>query len=162
MKRFAMSKAMATITAIYCSSERKARECAVILGDHRSLTFTEVRELGEIDRSATGYLPPDQLEVVIDEFYSRPLDSVYGRERAADAQTRIVCAVQRIAKEDRSPGDIALVSHGGVGCLLVAHLVAAPISRVFQQISPYGGCYFSIEGCARTLFEGWRCFEDTC
>lgn len=160
MKHFSMSSAVANVTAIYSSTETKSRECAAILGEKTFLTYAEVKGLGEIDRSATGYVPPETLDKVIDEFYSRPLDSVYGRERAVDAQTRIVSAITGILHGDQSPGDIVTISHGGVGCLLITHLLGARISRAFQQQSPDGGCYFSITCDAMTLLDGWRCFED--
>jgi hypothetical protein len=46
------------VTSIYCSTEQKAIDGAAILADHLSLGFERIPELGENDRSATGFLPP--------------------------------------------------------------------------------------------------------
>jgi broad specificity phosphatase PhoE len=107
-----------TITSIYSSREQKAIDSAEILARHLSLGFTMNEDLGENDRSSTGFLPPQEFEKVADEFFAAPSKSVCGWERAADAQGRIVSAVIRIATEDRSEGAIAVVSHGAVGTLL--------------------------------------------
>ncbi len=86
------------ITAIYCSTEQKAIDGAAILAEHLSLPFHEVEALGENDRSATGFLPPDEFERVADQFFGSPDKSIRGWERAVDAQSRIVRAVEEIAK----------------------------------------------------------------
>lgn len=66
------------LTAIYCSTEQKAIDGARILGEHLSLPFTEVEALGENDRSATGFLPPDEFEHMADTFFASPTQSVRG------------------------------------------------------------------------------------
>ena len=52
------------VVAIYSSTEQKAMDGAGILGEHRSLPFTPIHELGENDRSATGFLPGEEFERV--------------------------------------------------------------------------------------------------
>ena len=83
------------IGAIYCSTEQKAIDGAEILAQHLGLGFTQIAELGENDRSATGFLPPDEFERVADQFFAWPDKSVRGWERAIDAQARVVRAVER-------------------------------------------------------------------
>ena len=83
-------------SAIYCSTEQKAIDAARILGDHLGLPWTEVEELGENDRSATGFLPPPEFEQVANAFFADPTGSVRGWERACDAQSRMVRAVEAI------------------------------------------------------------------
>ena len=95
------------ITSIYCSTEQKAVDGAIILSEHLRLPFTEIAELGENDRSATGFLPPDEFERVADQFFASPTLSVRGWERAVDAQARIVQAVSKIGQ---SAGAIAIVN----------------------------------------------------
>jgi hypothetical protein len=56
------------IRAIYCSTEQKAIDGAEILASHLALPFHQIQELGENDRSATGFLPPDEFEGVADVF----------------------------------------------------------------------------------------------
>ena len=53
-------------------------------------------DLGENNRSATGFLPPAEFEKVADAFFANPEESVRGWERAIDAQRRIREAVDRI------------------------------------------------------------------
>ncbi|MFC0389117.1 histidine phosphatase family protein [Muricoccus vinaceus] len=42
-------------------------------------------------------------------------------------------------------GDIAIVSHGGVGALLLCHLKGVPISRAEDQPGAGGGCVYSFD-----------------
>jgi broad specificity phosphatase PhoE len=51
---------------VCCSTERKAREGAEILAGPLGLPIMELDELGENDRSATGYLPKDEFEATAD------------------------------------------------------------------------------------------------
>jgi len=144
------------VTSVYCSTEQKAVDGARILARHRSLSFTEVAELGENDRSATGFLPPEEFERVADEFFSSPEKSVRGWERAVDAQARIVGAVERIAERDRTGGSIAIISHGAVGTLLYCHLAGEPIARRWDQPPNGGGNYFGFTLSPRQAHSGWQ------
>ena len=143
------------IKAIYCSTEQKAIDGAQILASHLSLPFREIEELGENDRSATGFLPPDEFERVADEFFAKPQLSVRGWERAIDAQARIVRAVQQIS-QDRA---VAIVSHGAVGTLLYCYLAGEPIARRWDQPPNGGGNYFWFTRSPRQVFSWWRAFD---
>jgi broad specificity phosphatase PhoE len=142
------------LTAIYCSSEQKAIDGAAILAEHLSLGFEVVPELGENDRSATGFLPPDEFERVADQFFAVPTVSVRGWERAIDAQMRIVRAVEGIA--DNSEGAIAIVSHGAVGTLLYCHLAGKPIDRRWDQPPNGGGNFYRFTLSPRQPHHWWR------
>src|SRR6185295_18990407 len=75
---------------IITSAEGKAVETAEILAAALGLSI-EVREaMHENDRSATGFLPPAEFDVVVDAFFANPTTSVRGWEPAIDAQVRIV------------------------------------------------------------------------
>jgi broad specificity phosphatase PhoE len=147
---------IAGITAIYCSSERKAIDSAEILSGHLDIAFREVAELGENDRSSTGFLPPDEFERVADEFFARPEESVRGWERAADAQARIVAAVRSIERQDASGGPIAVVAHGAVGTLLYCALSGVPISRRWDQPANGGGNFYRFTLNPPAAHSGWR------
>lgn len=127
------------IGAIHCSTEQKAREAASITGAVLGLVPAEHENLGENDRSATGYLEKDAFEAMADAFFANPNQSVRGWERAVDAQARIVNAVQRILAEDRSEGDVLIFAHGGVGALLRAFVTDQPIDRSHDQPVGKGG-----------------------
>lgn len=144
------------ISSIYCSSEQKAVDGARILADHLGLSFTEIEDLGENDRSATGFLPPDEFEHVADQFFASPTVSVRGWERAADAQARIVKAVDGIAQNEKTKGAIAIVSHGAVGTLLYCHLAGVPIERRWDQPANGGGNYFRFTLSPPTVHSWWQ------
>lgn len=152
-----------TVTAIWCSEERKARDGAEILAQAQGLTPQLQSRLHENDRSATGYLPGPEFEATADAFFANPEVSIRGWERAIDAQARIVSAVQEIAAQAR--GDIAIVAHGGVGALLRAWLLKVPIDRSHDQPPGGGGHLLTIalpvDGADWHLLQDWQRIE-TC
>lgn len=156
MLAFASDPAVAQVGAVYSSDEQKAKDGARILADAKGLEPGIVVELHENDRSATGFLPPDEFWPVVEEFFANPRQSVRGWERSADAQARIVGAVEGIRRNEHCRGDIAVIAHGGVGALLLAHLQGAAISRQFEQPVGSGGCYLTISRSTGTLIEGWK------
>lgn len=149
----------AGLRSLFCSTERKARDGAAILADALGLPVTELEELGENDRSSTGYLPKLEFEAMADAFFARPQESVRGWERAADAQRRIVAAVDEVLRRAPAEGDIAIVSHGGVGALLLCHLQGRPISRTADQPAGQGGHYYAFTAEDRRLLHGWRSID---
>jgi broad specificity phosphatase PhoE len=134
-------------------------DAANIVAVHLGLNPVVADTLGENDRSATGYLPRDEFEAVADEFFARPDDSIRGWERAVDAQRRIVSAVEQAITLSDASGDIAIVSHGGVGTLLLCHLKGVPISRTEDQPVGSGGNFFSFDAASRRLLWGWTRIE---
>lgn len=146
---------VSALRRIVASREEKAVETAVALAGHRGLMPTFDPELGENDRSATGYLPPIEFETVANEFFARPDQSVRGWETAIAAQHRITAAVARAV--EGSSGDTAVVSHGGVGTLLMCDLLCIPIDRRHDQ--PGQGSYFSFDFSTRQVRHGWRRLE---
>lgn len=149
------------ITAVYCSTEQKAVDAARILAGHLSLPFTMMAELGENDRSATGFLPPPEFERMADAFFAAPESSVRGWERAVDAQARIVQAVQRIARLDQTPGTVAIVSHGAVGTLLYCHLAGHSIARAWDQPANGGGNFFRFTLAPAAALSSWRPVDES-
>ena len=93
-----------------------------------------------------------------DAFFARPDESVRGWERAVDAQRRIVEAVGG-AISMAPDGNMAIVSHGGVGALLLCHLKHVSVSRAEDQPGQGGGNVFSFEAATRRLLSGWRRIE---
>jgi broad specificity phosphatase PhoE len=128
-----------------------------MLAGHLGLPVAALAELGENDRSATGYLPRAEFEAVADRFFAQPDTRVRGWECAADAQRRIVTAVGRVlAVSAGCGGDIAIISHGAVGTLLLCHLSGAAIARRHDQPPNNGGNYFAYEAETGALRHGWR------
>jgi broad specificity phosphatase PhoE len=144
------------LSALYSSAERKALDGAAILSAATGLTVLVRGELGENDRSATGYLPPAEFEAAADRFFAEPEVSVRGWVPAADEQRRIVAAVEAAIAEAPGQGDIAVVSHGAVGALLLAHLLGQPIDRRFDQPRNGGGNMFAVDVATGALRHGWQ------
>ena len=150
---------MQEITSIYSSNEQKSIDGAQIIADHLSLSFQRIPELGENDRSSTGFLEPAEFEQVADAFFAHPEVSVRGWERAIDAQQRIVTAVETLVATDKSSQSIAIISHGGVGALLYCALMGYPISREWDQPSNGGGNYFRFSLEPREAQSAWQAID---
>ena len=133
---------VASIGAVFSSTERKALDGAAILATDRGLSVQEYVALGENDRSATGYLPKEEFERTADAFFAQSAVSIRGWERAIDSQARIVAAMEVVFGLAPPGQDIAIIAHGGVGALYLCHLWARPISRAADQPANGGGNRF--------------------
>jgi len=150
---------LAGTSAIYCSTEQKAIDAARVLGEHLHLPFTEVEALGENDRSATGFLPPPEFEEVANAFFAEPTRSVRGWERACEAQSRMVRAVEAIAAAEQGAPRVLIVAHGAVGTLLYCHLAGLPIDRRWDQPPNKGGNYFGFSLQPRGVSSWWQVID---
>jgi len=142
----AQSGALGGTTRVISSAETKAIETAAPLAERLGCEL-EIREhMHENDRSSTGFLPPQEFESVADQFFANPAESVRGWETAVRAQSRIVAEVAQCLDQP-ADGDVLFVGHGGVGTLLLCHLLGVSISRELDH-GPGGGgnCFrFCIE-----------------
>jgi len=152
------------IGAVYCSDEQKALDGAVILAGHLGLTPVVIPELGEVDRSSTGFLPEAEHAAAARLLFERPDESVRGWETARQAQARFVAAIEAILAgrgagehggRDVQESDIAIVAHGAVGTLYLCHLKGAPISLTEAQPGRDGGHYYCFDAATRALRHGW-------
>ena len=139
------------------STERKAIETAEILSAGRLPVETD-HAMGENDRSATGFLPPDAFEEAANWFFAHPQESFHGWERAVDAQARIVAAVERVLAAHDPTVPVAFVGHGGVGTLLKCHLKGTPIRRDRDQPAG-GGNLFAFRLADRSVTCDWTAME---
>jgi broad specificity phosphatase PhoE len=159
MRLFCDHPFVRNITQIFSSGEKKARDGADMLSRHLGLIHNVDPGLAENDRSATGYLPKAEFVEVAKMFFKYPCRSISGWERAIDAQRRMVTTVHNIVAG--SPGqNIALISHGGVGTLLMCHLRHHPISLSLKPPAPEGGCYFALDATTFRLIHDWLEFEN--
>lgn len=150
---------IADISAVYCSDEQKAIDGAEILANHLGLPYVSVKDLGENDRSSTGFLEPTEFEFTADQFFNSPDESVRGWETAADAQSRIVRVVEKIEREDQTDGAMGIVSHGAVGTLLHCHLTGKPIDRCWDQPGKGGGNFMKIDRAADPVCSFWSSID---
>jgi broad specificity phosphatase PhoE len=155
MRRLLSRDWIPQVEAIYCSTEQKAIDGAAILSEATGIPFHQVAALGENDRSATGYLPRAEFEATVEAFFARPSESIRGWERAVAAQARLVGALEAMAYTTSGAGPIAVVSHGGVGALLLCHLKESAISRQEEQPGMSVGHYFLFRLPEGTLVHGW-------
>ena len=120
-------------SSVWSSREAKARETARVITPPGVPLF-EREDLGENDRSSTGFVVLERFEELVDAFFARPRESVEGWATAGDEQRRIVSAVAAVLADERSgEGDVVIVAHGGVGALLLADLLRLPITRDLDQ-----------------------------
>jgi broad specificity phosphatase PhoE len=143
------------IGRVVASPETKAREAAAILAEHLGLDVEVRPTTGEIDRSATGFLPSAEHDATADAFFSRPTVSARGWERAVDAQARICSALADLLEPAGS--DVAVFGHGAVGTLWYCHLAGEPIDRRHDQ--PGQGHCFSVDLATGAALHPWRRFE---
>lgn len=146
---------VAGVGAVYCSDEQKALDGAAILAGHLGLSPVVVPELGEVDRSSTGYLPEEEHTAAARLLFDRPDESVRGWETAHNAQARVVRALDMVITGHRPAGDIAVVAHGAVGTFLLCHLKRVPISMAEAQPGRNGGYYYAYDVATRSLLHGW-------
>jgi broad specificity phosphatase PhoE len=162
MRAMVASSWIKEVRGIFASSERKARDGAQILANGLRLSgYSVIDDLGENDRLATGYLPKQEFDATVDAFFAHPQTSVRGWEPAADAQARIIRAVEQIASQAGN-GDLAIVGHGGTGTLLYCHLAGLPIDRRYDQPATSGGNWFAFNAVTRKLMvHGWHSIDAT-
>ena len=158
MTAFAERLAGEGLAAVWTSEERKALDGGEILSARLGIPHCVDADLGENDRSSTGYLEADAFWPVVQRFFAHPDESVCGWETARHAQDRIVAAVRSAA--DAQAGDIAIVSHGGVARLLTAHLQGVTIGEEDRPGNRHGGCFISFDLHQPGSVTRWRDVED--
>lgn len=144
-----------SIGRVVSSTETKAVETAQILADHLGLTAETRSGVGENDRSATGFVPPDEFEQLADAFFAEPELSVRGWERAIDAQRRVAEGLSDLFRAD---DDVAVIGHGGVGTLWYCHLAGIPIDRRHDQ--PGQGHYYEVDLTTGAVVHPWRPIDE--
>ena len=153
MRQFAEGPDVREVRAVWSSRERRTCDAAAILAEHVGVPVRALEQLAENDRSTTGYLPPELFEPAVQAFFRDPLLSHRGWETAAAAQQRIADAIETVLA--RSPeGDVAIVSHGGVGTLLLCQLKGTAIHRAEDQ--PGQGHWYAFDRDTREVLHGWR------
>ena len=75
------------LSRILSSDETKALETAAILARPAGVEVEVLEHAGENDRSATGFLVPEEFEKAANWFFANPEQSFHGWERAVDAQS---------------------------------------------------------------------------
>ena len=142
------------LSAVYSSEERKSLSAAEAVARYVGVSHISMKELGEVDRSSSGFLETAEHDRAVAHLFDEPLISYRGWEPAARAQERIVRSVKLIDAQEDEGSCIAIVSHGGVGTLLMCHVKGVPISR--EEAGHGQGNYFCFDRGTWTLVHGWR------
>lgn len=152
---FARDPVLSAVTSIHTSEEQKAIDGAAHVAKATGLVAQQHPGLGENDRSATGFLPPDEFWPVVAQFFAAPDTSVRGWETARAAQTRIVTSVRDVLHAAPA-GDLLIVSHGGVATLLRCHLLRCDITQSEGGPHPGGGNWFAFDRDMTQPPSAWR------
>lgn len=156
-RQFSRLPSLGSTRVIISSGETKAIETACIISSAFGVDVEMRERTHENDRSATGFLEPQEFERTADAFFAEPFESVRGWERAIDAQNRIVAEFKEII-EQNDAGDILMVGHGAVGTLLFCFLAGFEICRSHDQADG-GGNIFTYDLEAARMLHGWRSIE---
>lgn len=151
---------MRSIQRIISSDEAKAIETAEIIANAMELRVEIHSGMGENDRSATGYLPPAEFEIVADQFFAIPDESVRGWTPARDEQRRIVAAVTAALHDNNRSSNVLFVGHGAVGALNLCHLLGSPITRLLDQPPTGGGNVYAWDAVTGAVLHRWSSIED--
>ncbi|MCT4655227.1 MAG: phosphoglycerate mutase family protein [Cohaesibacter sp.] len=149
-------------THIFSSDETKVLQTARPMAEGLRLPVTVRPDMGEIDRSSTGFLLPEHFEEMVRLFFFHPDQSIRGWESAKDAQLRIVGAFHQAIAEVKAKavmGDVLLVGHGAVGTLLYCHLMGLPIDHRFSQPEG-GGNYLTMDWTEQRVLHSWLPMEE--
>ena len=144
-----------SVTAVYASDEQKAVDGAKIIADRLRLNVIEIADLGEVDRSSTGYMPQKEHDHNGRMLFLHPEKSVDGWETAIDAQARMVNGVEKLVAEDQTSGALVIVTHGAVGSFLMSHLKKRPITLDDSPEIEGGGGIFSYDAQSGEILSGW-------
>ena len=148
---------------IFSSRETKAMQLADILAEPIGALVLSDHLMGENDRSATGFLPPNLFEETADRFFAEPETSTDGWERAIDAQARIVATMTTALASVPQGTQAVFCGHGAVGTLLKCHMGGRPIARSEDQSRHAhrgGGNCFVFDLVAQELLCDWTAMED--
>jgi broad specificity phosphatase PhoE len=145
-------------TQVIASAEAKAVQTAEPIASALGVSVEIRNAMHENDRTATGFLRPEEFEVVADQFFAHPDKSIRGWECAKEAQQRIMREAEAVLSRNHA-GDVLFVGHGAVGTLLYCYYANIEISRMHDQ-PPGGGHYFTISKPKREVLHRWRRMEE--
>lgn len=161
-ERFANHPMARAARRIISSNETKALELAQAISSVSGIPVESGENLGENDRSSTGFVPPERFEALADAFFAAPDVSTEGWERAVDAQARVVAAFEAALAGHDPNVPVLFTGHGAVGTLLKCHLGGLAIARSEDQRQigdAGGGNVFVVRLGDRALLSDWMAME---
>jgi alpha-ribazole phosphatase len=142
MRRVARLLERAPLAAVYCSPRRRARESGQIVAAPHGLAPRPENRFREIDFGSLEGLTYDQAAARFPEVYKawmeRPTEVEFpGGESLSAMRGRVVAAAGELM--GRHGGHtIAIVSHGGVGRILLAEALSLDSRHLFRMEQSYG------------------------
>lgn len=118
---------------IVSSFEPKARETASVLAEGLGLEFHELDGLHEHDRSGSPYYSKDEFQNLVQKFFEKPGELVFGNETADFALARFRKAVD-LALNLYASKNIAIVAHGTVISLYVSWMTGCNSYDLWKEL----------------------------
>lgn len=145
------------VRRIVTSTEYAVIEAANMFARRLDLAVEFRQELDDSHRPSSAFLSVAEFDRMLDAFFGRPEEGpLPGWEGAADAQKRVIAAVDTVIETDQDePGDLLFILHGRIASLLLCHLAGLPISREFFQ-PMFGGNLFAFDRASRRVLFRWR------
>ena len=109
-------------SAIVTSSEPKAIETGQIAGERLGIPVEAAPNLHEHERPGTGLDTLERFQAKVARLLEHPSEWVFGAETGDEARERFATAVDDALKQHPA-GNLAIVSHGTVMTLFLAHAV---------------------------------------
>lgn len=119
---------------IFTSPEPKAVETTQIIADSLGKKFHVIEELREHDRSNVKWLNNEDFENKVRDFFKFPESLIFGNETAYQANQRFANAISNIT-EQHSASNIAIISHGTVIALWLAHRVEIDPFQMWKRLA---------------------------
>jgi len=119
---------------IISSVEPKAKQTAEIIAAKHDIEIQFVEGLHEHDRSKVGYLPRDEFQSAVREFFEKPGRLVFGSESADVCHARFQRAVNSILDQNLDK-TVVIVAHGTVISLFVARLTGISDQLLWNDLA---------------------------
>ncbi|MEN7547086.1 alpha-ribazole phosphatase [Rapidithrix thailandica] len=126
------------LDAVYTSPSQRCKHLADKLYSRKNIIDPRLMEynFGEWEGLKWENIEETQLQIWMDDFVNQ---SPPGGENMSEMQQRVLSVWQEILQTKQE--QIALVTHGGVIRLLLAHLENVPLERSFERKLNYGALF---------------------
>ena len=120
------------INAIYVSPLKRALQTAAPLARRLGVTPVVVDDVAEFDRTSNEYIPMEELQATNDPRWQKLIDGVWDStdETQEQFRDRVLGAFEKIIEQNSSTS-VAVVCHGGVINLYLAHILGVQTERGF-------------------------------
>jgi len=140
------------VDVIYSSKETKASTVAKMAANKFSIVHFEEKDLGETDRSSTGFIQSEEYMNVVQEAYANIETGTRGWESHNHMMERNGKVLDKI-KELHFNKTIAVVGHGGAGTTIKCYIKR--IAPSFHEDPKKTGCYFIADLDNGDILQDW-------